>query len=84
MEQPIYFMYDYQSNQAADNPPVADTTGFTASAQANMGGSVKQLSISGLVRAQNNQNILVVSPAIDEDEAATAGTLQLWSAGGGS
>lgn len=84
MDAPILFQYNYQSNQAAGAAPVGGTTGFTASAQADMGGTFKLLSISGLVQGTGSTVTLTVSPSIlEEDLAAAEANPQRWSSSGG-
>lgn len=68
MDAPILFQYNYQSNQEAGAEPVGGTTGFTASAQANMGGEYKLLTISGLVQGTGSTVTLTVSPSILEED----------------
>jgi len=79
MDQPILFQYNYRASQDAANP-TPDSSGFTASAQADMGGVYKLMHISGLVRAQNNTTVLTVSPSIVEsDETSAVANPEFWT-----
>lgn len=74
MDAPILFQYDYQSNQTAGAAPVGGTTGFTVSAQADMGGTFKLLSMSGLVQGTGSTTTLTVSPSVLEEDLSAAET----------
>lgn len=75
VEQAINFQYDYNSNYTFDpDSPPAENDAFTASAQANMGGQVKQIWINGILQtdATTGGLVLTVSPALKERETDTA------------
>ncbi len=82
MEEPIYFMYDYQAQTASNVPngtPAANGDYFTASAQAEMGGVRKSIWTNGFIQQDGDGDlILTVSPKACEWEdqgAPTAGFL---------
>lgn len=84
MDAPILFQYHYQTNQAAGAAPVGGTTGFTVSGQADMGGTFKLMSMSGLVQGTGSTVTLTVSPSILEEDLTAAVTAPQRWAGGGS
>lgn len=75
MTQPIYFSYDYESDGTTTGAPAAAGDGYTAFAQAELGGSFKKIYQNAEIRDNGSgTDVLVVAPALCETDAEAAAT----------
>ncbi len=73
MTQPIYFTYMYSSDATNTTDAATSGDGYTAYAEANLGGTVKKIYQNAEVQTDGASNLqLVVAPSLCDTEGTSA------------